>query len=89
MCGRMLEPVIRYENQDWMQSRRQSLASSGFVRKLVEWGVVSTQEQATYMLVGVIIAALCGGLFFSWDFIFHSSVRNAPELPIPPHTRQL
>lgn len=53
--------------------------SAGFdlTGKLVDWGLVSSTEEAQYVLIGVAVVAFLAAAFF----IFHSGGGSAPPPP--------
>ncbi len=73
------ESGVRFENQG-EEFGRPPEVSEGFnlTGKLVEWGLVSSQAEAQYALIGVAAVALLASAFFLFGF------GGGSDIPPPP-----
>lgn len=53
--------------------------SADFTGKMVAWGLVSTREEAQYVMVGVAVLSFIAAFFF-----FFSSAGSGSDVPPPP-----
>ena len=58
---------VRYETSEWAARRGAPTVRSSFADALIRWGVVSTREQAAYVLLGVAGLCLVIMLFVSYS----------------------
>lgn len=64
---------IQFQNESI--TRRPDRASTGFARKLISWGIVKTERQATVFLL--ILAVIAGAITIY-------NILNLTETPEPP-----